>query len=43
MNPESTPTEMTAKRVVSKRANRGINPKYGSDIYSGVSGGNVQN
>jgi len=36
LNPEET--EQTAKRTVSKRANRGINPKYDSEIYLGLSG-----
>lgn len=40
INPEET--EQTAKRTVSKRANRGINPKYDSQIYLGLSGNTNQ-
>jgi len=32
---------MGAKRIASKRANRGINPKYDSEIYLGLSGSNT--
>lgn len=42
LNPEASPSDLpTAKRSVSKRANRGINPKYDSEIYLGLSGSNV--
>lgn len=36
-NPESSVGfKASTKRTVSKRANRGINPKYDSEIYLGL-------
>ena len=41
LNPEMSPFNLAVKRSASKRANRGVNPKYDSEIYLGQTGTNI--
>ena len=36
-----SPLNLAVKRSASKRANRGVNPKYDSEIYLGPTGSNI--